>query len=143
MLPSVRQLAAWWILAVALMATLWSRWLGRRGRGLEEFRRHYGSEGLHPLVPAEREIVEAMGGCIACGLCDRGEGVRRARSRGAYPGIMAVVLSSSRSPGDFPLLAPALETLDDSVLAEREVICPGWVPVRRLVRMVRDRAEPT
>ena len=49
--------------------------------------------------------MERFGRCIACGLCDRGEGARIARSGGAYRGLMELVLASSRSMPDFAAAA--------------------------------------
>jgi hypothetical protein len=63
-----------------------------------------------------------------------------ARSRGAYPGLMAVVLASSRSMPDFDAARLALDHVPESVLASKEAICPTGVPFVSLARFIRAKA---
>jgi hypothetical protein len=85
--------------------------------------------------------MTAFGRCIACGLCDRGEADRIARSGGAYRGVMALVLAASRSMPDFRAAAYSFSFVPDEVLAEKERICPTGVPFRDIARFVRDKAS--
>jgi len=116
------------LLAFALLRTL-LRLLFRRGRrGIAAFRQNYDADGLPPVTASEREQMPAFGRCIACGLCDRGEGQRIARSGGAYRGVMSLVLSASRSMPDYRAAAYSVSFISDEELAEKERICPVAVP---------------
>src|SRR5271154_1237931 len=88
------------LLAWALVRSLLAPLFGAR-RGLADFRRSYAADRLPPMTPEERRILPKLSGCIACGLCDGGEGARIARSQGAYAGVMDLMLASSRNIPDF------------------------------------------
>ncbi|WP_437581097.1 hypothetical protein [Sorangium sp. So ce887] len=133
--------------ALALAVLAWSllkvvvRRLFDGPSGLALFRENYDADGLPPLSPAERAALPGFSRCIACGRCDLGEAERIAASRGAYPGLMTVVLASSRSMPDFDAAALALAHVPEEVLAEKEQICPTGVPFRELARFVRSNAR--
>jgi hypothetical protein len=84
--------------------------------------------------------MDDFGRCIACGLCDRGEGERIARSSGAYSGVMQLILAASRSMPDFGAAAVGFAHVPDDVLAEKELICPTQVPMRKIAGFVREKA---
>ncbi len=127
------------VLASSLVKVLVDRLFGKR-TGLALFLENYGTEGVPPLLPAEREALPRFSRCIACGRCDLGEAPRIAASRGAYPGLMTVVLASSRSMPDFDAAAEALAHVPDEVLAAKEAVCPTSVPFLELARFVRAKA---
>ncbi|WP_437563759.1 hypothetical protein [Sorangium sp. So ce542] len=133
--------------ALALAVLAWSllkvvvRRLFDGPSGLALFRENYDADGLPPLSPAERAALPGFSRCIACGRCDLGEAERIAASRGAYPGLMTVVLASSRSMPDFDAAALALSHVPEAVLAEKEQTCPTAVPFRELARFVRSKAS--
>ena len=135
------RLKALWLLALALLRTL-LRLLFRRKRfgGISAFRANYDADGLPPVSAEERKRLPAFSRCIACGLCDRGEGRRIAASGGAYRGPMALVLAASRSMPDFRAAAYSWSFVSDEVLAQKERICPTSVPFRDIARFVRDKA---
>jgi hypothetical protein len=135
---SGRALAAL-VLGVSLIKVLLKRAFGAV-TGLRLFKENYGPDRLPAVAPSEREAMTKFSGCIACGRCDLGEGERMRASRGAYPGMMAFVLASSRSMPDFDAAERALGFVDDDVLAEKEGICPADVPFRALARFVRAKA---
>src|SRR5579872_3207295 len=81
------------LLAWALVRSLLAPLLGTR-RGLADFRRSYAPDRLPALTPEERELSPTLSGCIACGLCDAGEGAAIVRSRGTYAGVMDLMLAS-------------------------------------------------
>ena len=66
------------------------------------------------------EQMPRLGGCIACGLCDVGEGAAIVRSAGAYAGAMDLMLASSRSMPDYDAAARSFEAVGDDRLAELE-----------------------
>jgi hypothetical protein len=138
---SGRALAAF-ILARALVRVLLARAFGEK-TGLPLFRDNYDDDRLPPLDAAERARLPAFTGCVACGRCDVGEGERVARSGGRYPGLMQVVLASSRSMPDFDAAAEALAWVPDDVLREKEPLCPTRVPFLELARFVRGKARPS
>lgn len=134
------RIRALFILAWALLRALWARASGRRG-GLPLFEENYRADRLPAVTSDERDGMGAFSGCIACGLCDAGEGERMAASRGAYPGLMRIVLASTRSMPDFDAARRALEHVPDDVLEQKEGECPSQIPFRRLARFVRDKAR--
>ena len=127
------------ILAWALVRSLLAPLLGTR-RGLAEFRSNYAADRLPPLTPEERVLLPQLSGCIACGLCDVGEGARMARSGGAYAGVMDLMLASSRNMPDFDAAARSFAAVGDERLAELEARCPVRVPMRKVAAFVRVKA---
>src|SRR5450631_1756268 len=88
------------LLAWALVRSLLTPVFGER-RGLAAFRASYAADRLPPVSPAERRALPRLSGCIACGLCDVGEGLRAAQSSGHYTGVMDRMVASSRSMPDY------------------------------------------
>ncbi len=135
----MRRLAALWVLGAALLATLFVR-LFRRSDELGRFRAQFYPEGLVPIGTEERQVLRAAGRCLACAICDRGEGRRRAASGGAYPGLMTLILASTRRLDDLAAAAEGFRHVPDEVLARKESSCPARVPIRQLARLARERA---
>ncbi len=133
------RLQALLILAWAFLRSILAPLLGTR-RGLEDFRRSYAPDRLPPLSASERDALPPFSGCIACGLCDVGEGATIARSAGRYAGVMDLMLASSRSMPDYDAAALSFDAVGDARLAELEPICPTRVPMRRLAAFVRAKA---
>jgi hypothetical protein len=129
------------LLGFTLLVTLLRRLFSRRGTGLQSFRENYDADGLPPLTAEERRKMPSFERCIACGLCDRGEAERIARSGGAYRGVMALMVAGSRSMPDFRAAAYSFSFVPEDVLAEKERICPTRVPMRDIARFVRDKAN--
>ncbi len=125
-----------WGLLRSLMAPL----LGRR-RGLDDFRRSYAADRLAVLTASERQRLPEFSGCIACGLCDVGEGAAIVRSGGLYAGVMDLMLASSRNMPDYDAAARSFAAVSEERLAELEARCPTRVPMRSLARFVRAKAE--
>ena len=128
------------ILAWALLRSLLAPLFGTR-RGLEDFRRSYAPDRLPPLTASERDELPPFSGCIACGLCDVGEGARMARSAGRYGGVMDLMLASSRSMPDYDAAARSFAAVGDERLAELEGRCPARVPMRQVAAFVRAKAS--
>jgi succinate dehydrogenase/fumarate reductase-like Fe-S protein len=133
------RLSAMLVLAWALVRSLVAGLFGAR-RGLTDFRRSYAPDRLPPVGPDERRSLPLMSGCIACGLCDVGEGARIARSQGAYAGVMDLMLASSRNMPDFDAATRSFDAIGDDRLAELETRCPAQVPMRRVAAFVRTKA---
>ena len=133
------RILALFVLARSLVKVFFDR-LFRAKTGLPLFRQNYDADRLPPLDAEERAAMPGLSGCIACGRCDHGEGSRMGASEGAYPGLMAFVLASSRSMPDFDAAALALAHLDEGGLEAKELRCPTAVPLRALVRFVRRKA---
>lgn len=127
------------LLAWALVRSLLAPLLGTR-RGLADFRRSYAPDRLPPVSPDERRLLPLLSGCIACGLCDVGEGAAMARSGGTYAGVMDLMLASSRSMPDYDAAVRLFDAVTDERLAELETRCPARVPMRRLASFVRAKA---
>jgi hypothetical protein len=137
---SGRALAAT-LLAWSLVRTTWARMMGRK-TGIALFHENYEADRLPAVDAADRARLATFSRCIACGLCDVGEADRVAASRGAYPGLMSVVLASSRSMPDFDAAQIALEHVPEEVLRAKEALCPAGVPFVELSRFVRRKAAP-
>jgi len=134
------RLYALFLLARALLKTIFKRFWGGGVSGLSLFEANFEAEHLSKVDAAERALLPTFSRCIACGLCNRGDGARMAESQGAYPGTMALMLASSRSLPDFPAASEALAWITDDELAEKERICPARVPMRRVAAFIRARA---
>lgn len=135
-----RRLKALFLLALSLVRTLLRVMVGRGRRGYDAFVQNYAEDGLSAVDAEQREQIPTFGRCIACGLCDRGEGERIALSDGRYSGLMAIVLAGSRSMPDYGAAAISLGFVPEEVLADKESICPTGVPFRQIARFVRDKA---
>jgi len=120
------------LLAWALVRSLLAPLLG--------FRRSYAPDRIPPVSPEERRLLPLLSGCIACGLCDVGEGAAMVRSGGAYAGVMDLMLASSRSMPDYDAAVRSFDAVTDERLAELEMRCPARVPMRRLAGFVRAKA---
>lgn len=127
-------LLGWSLLKVLL------RYLRREAPGLVRFQRNYGSEGLVAIEAHERRLMARFSRCVACGRCDVGEGDRIAASRGAYPGLMQLVLASSRSMPDYGAAAEGFAFVPDDVLTRKVAVCPVRIPFADLARFVRGKA---
>ncbi len=132
--------------ALALTVLAWSlvkmtvKRLFGEATGLARFHENYDADRLPPVDADERAKLGSFSRCIACGLCDVGEAPRIAASKGSYPGLMQLVLASSRSMPDFDAAKIALDHVPEEVLAAKEAICPTGVPFRELARFVRAKA---
>jgi hypothetical protein len=127
------------VLAWGLIRSLVAPLLGLR-RGLDDFRRSYAADRLAPMSAGERRLLPTFSGCIACGLCDAGEGAAMARSGGRYAGVMDLMLSSSRSMPDYDAAAHSFDAVGDERLAVLEARCPARVPMRQVAAFVRSKA---
>jgi hypothetical protein len=127
------------ILAWALVRSLCAPFIGAR-RGLADFRRSYAADRLPPVTADERRYLPQLSGCIACGLCDVGEGASMVRSSGIYAGVMDLMLASSRSMPDYDAAARSFAAVGEERLAELEWRCPVRVPMRQLAAFVRSKA---
>ncbi len=127
------------LLAWALLGSLLAPIFGAR-RGLAAFRASYAPDRLPPVAPDERRALAKMSGCIACGLCDLGEGLRAAQSGGVYGGTMDLMLASSRSMPDYDAALRSFAATTDARLKELEARCPGRVPMRTVAAFVRAKA---
>jgi succinate dehydrogenase/fumarate reductase-like Fe-S protein len=128
------------LLTWAFLAMLLKKVFRAGPRGLALFRANFEAEHLSSIDPSERAELATYSRCIACALCDAGDGRRIAASRGAYPGTMALMLASSRSMPDFAAASEALRWISDAELAEKESICPAGVPMRKIAHFVRNHA---
>ncbi len=113
----------------------------RQPPGLQQFHANYGSEGLSAIDLDEREALQRFSRCMACGLCDVGEAERMRKSNGAYPGLMQLVLASTRSMPDYDAAARGFDHVSLEVLQRKRTECPVDIPFDELARFVRRRAE--
>lgn len=136
----MERLHAAFLLAWALLRSLLAPLFGAR-RGLPAFRASYAKDRLPAVLPEERRQIAKLGGCIACGLCDVGEGARMIASKGCYAGVMDLVLASSRSMPDYDAASRSFAAVGDERLETLEALCPGRVPMRLIKRFVTSKAE--
>lgn len=115
----------------------------KRKPGLELFVENYGAEGLGAIDREERARMARFSRCIACGRCDFGEGERIQASNGAYPGLMQLVLASTRSMPDYDAAARAFDHVPEQVLEDKESLCPVGIPFAELAAFVRAHAVTT
>lgn len=134
------RLQALFLLAWALIVTLFRRAFGRGPRGLALFRANYDADRLPSVSEEERRELPSFSGCVACGRCNFGDGPKVASSEGAFPGTMALMLACSRSMPDYDAAVRAFAFVSDEELAEKEGRCPTGVPMRRIAGFVRRKA---
>ena len=128
------------LLALYLLKTVGRRLFTRNKSGIAAFRSNYDADGLPPVTAEERAGFAAFERCVACGLCDRGEAGRIARSGGAYRGVMGLVIAGSRSMPEFRAAAYGFRFVPAEVLAEKEQLCPVRIPFRRVAAFVEEKA---
>ncbi len=133
------RLQSLFLLGLALLKTLLLR-LGVQSGGVRRFKEVYGVEGILNTTPFEHSVLRRASACTACGRCDADQGVRIARSRVGYRGMMAFALSGSRSLTDSRASAQLISELDLSEFAAAEQLCPRAVPLVDLARLVRGHA---
>lgn len=129
----IARLHAGWLLGTSLLVTLVRRLFGRP-YGLALFKHNYREDRLLPLTTGEHVALPSWSACIACGRCD--EGAARPQPP-TWRGMMAFMLSASRSMPDYEAAASMVAKLDDAVLARLEGRCPARIPFRRVVGFVR------
>jgi hypothetical protein len=127
------------LLSFSLLVTLLKRALLQR-RGLAAFLDNYRADGLSSVTEQERQLLRGFGGCIACGLCDRGETRTQVAANGGYSGLMSIVLAASRSMPDYGAALRSVAHLDRERLIAKEQICPTRVPISAIVEFVRAKA---
>ena len=123
---------ALWVLGVAFVKVLAKLLFTRQPPGLERFMRNYAPEGLSTIDRDERQALRRFSRCIACGLCDVGETERMRASGGAYPGLMQLVLASTRSMPDYDAAARGFDHVPKQVLVEKRSSCPVGIPFDEL-----------
>lgn len=135
------RLKAYVLLAWAFITTLLSRWLQLGSRyGLRAFHANYAADGLDAMVKAERDVLVGAGRCTACGRCQQGDPPLLLESKGAYPGLMTLVLSAARDTSDASAAAQGFAWLSESELERRNGLCPEQVPIVQLARFVKRHA---
>ena len=134
---------ALWLLAVSFVKVLLKRAFTQQTPGLEKFHDNYGTDGLAPIEHDERDQLEQFSRCIACGRCDIGEASRIAASGGQYPGLMQLVLASTRSMPDYDAAARAFDHVPPEVLRAKRRQCPVRIPFADLATFVRAKAAPS
>ena len=135
------RLKAWILLGWAFLCTLWLRITFRAPGGLSQFRAQYAPDRLTNLSPEQRLELGSYGGCIACGLCNRGDAVLMQSSEGRFQGTMTLVLAATRSMPDFAAAERGLSHLTDEQLLAKEQLCPVGVPLRKLAAFVHSHAR--
>jgi hypothetical protein len=133
--PLAAALLAWSLLTVIFRALF-----TKQPPGLQVFHENYGTDGLEPIDASEREALGRFSRCIACGRCDIGEGQRIAASDGEYPGLMQLVLGSTRSMPDFDAAARGFAHVPSDVLRSKVRRCPVRIPFAELAAFVQAKA---
>jgi len=128
------------LLAWALLKVVFRRLLTKQVPGLQQFHENYGTEGLASIDKAERDQLESFSRCIACGRCDIGEAERIASSEGAYPGLMQLVIASTRSMPDYDAASRAFAHVPVDVLRAKQRGGPVRIPFVELRAFVQAKA---
>lgn len=128
------------VLALGLVRVLVARMFGAV-TGLRLFHTNYGPDRLMAVSAKERAAMPTFSRCFACGRCDLGEGERIREARGAYPGLMQLVLASTRSMPDYDAASRGFAFVPEGVLREKRRICPADVPFEDIARFVQAKAR--
>lgn len=132
------RISALFLLALGLIKTLLLRLTAVNS--LEGFAERYGSEGILRVTDEEARILRRAGRCVACGLCDAGEGSRIAASQVGYRGMMSFALSGTRSLPDYDAAALSIGEVPVAAFEQAERVCPVDVPLVQLAALVRGHA---
>lgn len=132
------RLSALFLLAFGLLKTLLLRF--GTERSLLVFAQHYGSEGISAVTTEEAKQLAQVGRCTACGRCDAFEGNRVANSRSGYRGMMAFVLSGTRSLTDYAHTSATIAEVPDEAFLKAAGECPEGVPLLSLAQLVRKHS---
>lgn len=130
----MNRLYALCLLAWALMRTVLAR-VFRRSRGLKAFQGNYVEDRLPSTTSNEQEIMMKISNCIACGLCEIGS-IRHTQISPMY-----LSLAASRSATDADVALQMLSKYSETILAERELMCPTNVPLIQVAQLIRMRVE--
>lgn len=136
----MQRIHALFLLAWSLMRSFIAYRLESRP-GIQIFREKYAADRLPNVTKEERDFLSTASGCIACGLCNVGEGIAMAASKGEYAGPMDLALASSRNMPDFDAAVRSTEHVSEERLRAIEEICPGRVPLVALTRFIKKKAE--
>jgi succinate dehydrogenase/fumarate reductase-like Fe-S protein len=116
--------------------------LVRREDGLARFRANYVEpERLLPVGSKDREAVQALSRCIACGLCDAHFSAYREVDRARFRAPSDLPLSHTRSLPDYDALDAYLGELRKGDLRRLEKVCPVGVPFEHLAAFVERKAN--
>lgn len=113
--------------------------LTKRVTGLAQFHANYAAERLAPISEDERKTLAQFSSCIACGRCDFGEAQRMSESQGEYPGLMQLVLASTRNIPDYDAAARGFTHVPNEVLRLKVQRCPVRFPFERLASFVQQK----
>jgi hypothetical protein len=135
---------AYTLLAIALVTTLFSRWL-RLGRrfGVGAFHRNYAADRLSAMRAGDYEVLVGAGRCICCRRCEDGDGALLRQHGARYPGMMTLILASARSTTLATHACSAWQLLSNEELELRQAQCPQAVPIVALGALVRHHAALT
>ena len=133
--PLAFVLLAWSLLRIIVKT------LTGRVTGLVQFHRNYSAERLAPISKDERLTLAQFSSCIACGRCDVGEAKRISQSNGEYPGLMQLVLASTRNIPDYDAAARAFAHVPDEELNRKVTRCPVRFPFAQLAAFVRKKSS--
>lgn len=121
------------MLAWALIRSVCT-WPLRRRSARARFERNYAPEGLLPVQPDVHQALSSLGGCIACGRCDR------IAPEGAGVPLSQLVLAFTRSLPDARLSAAEFSHYSTGELEAAEALCPTSVSITGLRRLVERQA---
>ncbi len=136
----MRLIGAIFLLGWSLLQSFFAHRLSTKA-GIVAFREKFAADRLPNVTKEERDFLTQASGCIACGLCNVGEGVAIARSKGEYAGPMDLALASSRNMPDYDAAIASIAHVSEDRLRIIEAICPGRVPLVELTRFIRRKAE--
>jgi hypothetical protein len=133
--PLAFVLLAWSLLRII------AKTLTGRVTGLVQFHRNYAAEQLAPISKDERRTLAQFSSCIACGRCDVGEANRISESNGEYPGLMQLVLASTRNIPDYDAAARGFAHVPEEELDRKVNRCPVRFPFSQLASFVRKKTS--
>lgn len=106
---------------------------GRRDDGgAERFLLNFEPEGMRPLTAPEEDLIQRLGACIHCGLCEAVCPLPVDR----WPAYSRAIAMAIDAAADIPRRCP------DGCAACID-ICPTGVPLREIPAFVHRHQEPT
>lgn len=96
-------------------------------RQLSVFKKHYEGEGLGHYTQQDREVLNGLSRCLACGWCEGQLAAFRVPGAESHPSPATLALALTNDPSDLVHLRRWNETL--SAIPWEQVRCPFRVPL--------------
>lgn len=121
----------------------WFRKPFMKGKGLKNFLKYYKDDQLYPIKADDRAVYSSYERCTNCGLCDLALTQIHPWFKSQLKKPSYVVNTISRNLPAFSYIDwdNFVEPDGDGSLTRCENLCPEDIPIKKLIFMMKDRAQ--